>query len=132
MVELITDDIIFAPRDTRHHTEVYLKAGGVDHHILLAHPLGQLVLELQVKVDGAVEKTRACTSRTVLAGGLDGGGHHPRMVGEPQVGVGSEHQHPTAVHHDLGVLFALYTAEVGVYAPCLDLLWQVVACHTFA
>ena len=39
-------------------------------------------------------------------------------------------QNPT--FNNFRVLFTLYTAEIGIYAPSFDLLRQVIACHTFA
>ena len=131
MVQLVADDIILSPGDARHHAQVHLKSGGVDHHLLLAYPLGQLVLQLQVQVDGAVEETRPGAPRAILTGGIHRGLYHARVVGEAQVGVGTEHQHSTAFDNHFGVLLALNATEVGVHPFRFNLLRQVVACHAF-
>ena len=82
VVEFITDDVVFTSCHTRHYTEIGLKTRGVYHHILLAHPTCQLMLQLQMEVDSAIEEARACTPCAILARSLNRGLYHSRMIGE--------------------------------------------------
>jgi hypothetical protein len=81
--------------------DVGLVAGGEHDRVLGVHPLGELLLELQVQRGGAVEQPRAGQPGSVAVQSVLGALHHALVGGEPEVVVGREHDPRRALHlHD--------------------------------
>ena len=82
----------------------------------LAQESAQLLLQLQVHLQRAVEEPGAGAAGAVLLQRPDTGLHHLRVGGQPQIVVGAKHDAALALHHDLHILAGLEGVEVGVYA----------------
>jgi hypothetical protein len=100
VVARIGDHRVARGEDRAQRAHVRLMAGGEDERLLRAHPLRDLALELQVQARGAVEQPRARQARAVLLQRLARAGDHPRVVREPEVVVGAEHDPLGALHLD--------------------------------
>ena len=58
---------------------------------ILVHELGQLLLELYVKVEGSIEETASCTTRTILVERSLGCIDNTLVVGQTLISIGTEH-----------------------------------------
>ena len=81
MIQLITNDIIFTPSHTRHHTKIHLKTCGIYQHIFLTDPFSQLMLQLKMQINSSIEKARSGTPRAILSGSIGCRFYHTRMIG---------------------------------------------------
>ena len=88
-------------------------AGRGDERLLGAHPLGDLLLELEVQRDRAVEQARAGQPGAVLRQRVVRGLDDALVGGQAEVVVGAEHDPLGALHLDDGAGRALERAEVG-------------------
>ena len=126
MVLLVENNIVFSSGERRDYAEVNLETGAVEHGVFFADIVGKPGLKVFVDVEGAVEEGASGHAGAVFPGGGDGRLDNLRMVGEPHITVGAEHEHLLAVHQHLGVLLARYGPEIRVYTRCLRLLGRVI------
>jgi hypothetical protein len=126
----VGDDGVAGRQQRPERREVRLMAGREDDRLLGAHPLGDLLLELEVQRDRPVEQPRASQPGAVLVqrglGALD-----DALVGsQAEIVVGAEHDPLGALHLDDRARGALERAEVGQQvgvAGVLQLLGAVMA-----
>jgi hypothetical protein len=109
----IADHGVAGLEDRADAAEVRLVAGRVHHHVLRAHPLGELALELGVERGGAVQEPRAGDPGAVGLEGVAGGLLDPFVGGQPEVVVGAEHDRLAPLHLDHGAGLGLEDAEIG-------------------
>src|SRR5437660_817002 len=67
-----------------------------------------------------VQETAACATGPVLADGVEGGLLDSGVVGQSQVVVRAEHDHPAAADHDLRILGRIHDPEKRVDAGLPD------------
>ena len=120
------DDVALAD-ETGDRAQVHLEAGGEGDGRVLAHEVGEPLLEPHVDIEGAVQEPRAGAARSVFPDGGDRRLLHPGVVGQPEVVVRAEHDHPPAVADDLGILRGLDHAEEGVHPRLADAFRNLVA-----
>ena len=77
---------------------------------------GQLLLQLQVQLEGAVEKTGAAAPGAELLQCLYPGLHDLWVCGEAQVVIGAQHNTALAFHHNLYILPGLEGVKIGINA----------------
>ena len=80
--------------------DVGLVAGRVDDRVLLAHPLRQLALELEVQWSGPVQQARSGDAGAERLEGVAGPLLDPLVAGQAQVVVGAEHDRLAPLHLD--------------------------------
>jgi hypothetical protein len=81
--------------------EVGLLAGREDDRVVGAHPVGELLLELEVQAGRAVEQARPGQAGPVAGQGVARALHDPLVGGQAEVVVGAEHDPRAALHlHD--------------------------------
>ena len=109
--------------------DVGLVAGGEDERRLGAHPVGELLLELDVERDRAVEQAGAGERRAVGVEGIPGRPLDPLVAGQAEVVVGAEHDRLPALHLDDRPGLRGEHAEVGQHVALtgeLELLGAIV------
>ena len=126
VVAVVADDEVIAGEKLRDDAGVHREAGGEAQGFVLAHEGGELFLQLDVDVQGAVQETGAGAAGTILLEGLDARLDDALVAGEAGVGVGTEHQDLVALHFDFRALFALDFTEIGVDPFLYHFLRQVV------
>ena len=97
VVVLVQDHDIAAADQGADGAQVDLHAGREDQRCFLAHPLGQLALQLLVHLQGAVQEARAGATGAVAVDGVDGCLAHLGVGGQAQVVVGAAHDQAVAV-----------------------------------
>ena len=110
--------------------DVGLVAGGVDDRVLLAHPLRQLALELDVQRGRPVQQPRPGDAGAERLEGVAGALLDPLVAGQPEVVVGAEHDRLPALHLDHRARRRGQQPEVGEQVLLLrgfELLEPVVA-----
>ena len=112
----VADHIVVPPHQRGDNAHVGLEAGAEGDDAGLAQESAQLLLQLQVHLQRAVEEPGAGAAGAVLLQRPDTGLHHLRVGGQPQIVVGAQHDAALALHHDLHILAGLEGVEVGVYA----------------
>ena len=130
MHALVVEEVVATAHHIGYHAAVGQKTCREEHHAILAQELGQLVLELYVNVERAVEEWRAGTSCAILVDSLLGGLLQARVVGKAQIAVRTEHQHRLVVTGDihLRVLRAADGGEVRINTQGSHLLGIGVLC----
>ena len=129
VVQLVGKYVLVSRQEGRDGPEVGLVARGEAQGPLPAHEPGQVVLQLFVQREGAVEKPRSRAARSPLFCCRDGGFFHARVPREAQVIVGTRHDELFALHdHPRSPTF-LNRLEVWVNALflCLPRLTPRVA-----
>ena len=91
MILLVQQDHIAAHDQRADHAQVGLHAGGKNKGGFLADPFGQLMLQLLVQFQGAVEEARAGAGGAEFLDRIDGGLPHARVGGQPQIIIGTAH-----------------------------------------
>ena len=114
MVLPVADHIVVPAHQSADDTHVGLKARAEGDDRLLMQESGQLLLQLQVQLKGAVEEPGAAAAGAELLQGLYPGLDDLRIRGEAQVVVGPQHDAALALHHHLDILPGLEGAEIGV------------------
>ena len=82
----------------------------------------QFFFQLQVHLQGPVEKTGAGAAAAQLLKGPDAGLHHRRLGGQAQIVVGAQHDAPLALHDHLAVLTGFQGVEIRVDALFLGVV----------
>jgi hypothetical protein len=101
VIRRVADHRVARPEDRPDRARVGLMARGEDDHVLGAHPLGELALEVQVERGGAVEQARSGEPGPVCLQRLAGALLDAVVGGEPQIVVGPEHDRLAPLHlHD--------------------------------
>ena len=108
----VDDDRVAGGQQRPQRGEVGLRAGRADERLLGAHPLGDLLLELEVQGDRAVEQPRAGQARPELVQGVGGTLDDALVAGEAEVVVRAEHDPLGALHLDDRARGALERAEI--------------------
>ena len=128
VVAVVTDDIVATAHDDGEHTLVDGETRRVAQHVFLADIFGYLFFELDVQVECAVEKSAACTARTIFVERSVGSGDDAWIAGKACVGVGAKHKNLMSV--DIGYFGTLHTcdfAEIRVHSSLHKLLRRSVA-----
>ncbi len=94
-------DHVLGAAQRRDRREVGEVARGEDERRLALHPVGELVLELEVQVERPVHQPGAGAAGPVPVDRAPGGFGDPRVVGQTEVVVRAEHELRLAVDHDL-------------------------------
>ena len=134
MVARVADHRVARIEQRAYGTGVGEVARGVHEHVLAAHPVRQLALELQVDVERPVEEARAGDTGPVLLEGGPRGVLHALVAGQPEVVVGAEHDAPAALHVDHRSGRSLEHPEIRhqvVVASGLELFDSLVAACLF-
>ena len=84
----------------------------------------QLVLQLQVQLQRAVQKAGAAAAGAVPLQRLKARLLHLGAGGQAQIVVAAQHDAALALHDDLGVLAGLQRVKVGIYALFPQLVGQ--------
>ena len=114
VVLAVHDHIVPATDDGADDAEVRLEAGGEGHHRFLPQESGQLLFQLKVQLQRAVEEARAGTAGAVLLDGLKPRSDHVGVGRQAEIVVGPQHDAALALHHDLGVLAGFQRVEIRV------------------
>ena len=101
------------PRIVPERADVGLVAGREHERRLGAEPLGELALELEVQVGGAVEEARAGQAGAVAVQRVERALLDALVAGQPEIVVRAEHDPPLALHLDDRQRRTLEHAEVG-------------------
>ena len=127
---LVIEEVIATADHVGNDAAVGQETSREEHHAVLAEELGQLVLQLYVDVEGAVEERRAGATGAVLVNGALGGLFQTRVVGQAQVAVRAEHKDGMVVSGDIhfGVLLAADGGEVRINTQGSHLLGVGVLC----
>ena len=128
VVTLVEIDEVVASGDAGDGARVGEEARGEEHDGILAQELAELVLELDMDVESAVEEGRAGAASTVFVDGGFGGFLDFGMVSKAQIGVGAEHKDFLTMNENLGVLFGRYGGEIRVDTFSFGLLRGCVLC----
>ena len=99
VVQLVGEDHRVLVGQARDRGLVRVPARHVGERGLGADELGELALELEVRLERAADEAHGRRARAVLAEPLDPGLDHLRPVGEPEVVVRGEHEHLAAALH---------------------------------
>ncbi len=99
VVEGVEEDESAAEGQAADDSQVDLESGAVGYGLVLADEFGKLGFEFFVDIEGAVEKTASGATGSVFFDGRNGRLLEARVIGESEVGIGSEHQHLGAVCH---------------------------------
>ena len=116
MVLPIQDHIVASAHQGGDDAQIGLEARGEGHDRLLAEEPGQLLFQLQMHGQRAVQKPGAGAARAEVLQSPDAGLHHFGAAGEAQIVVGPQHDPPPALHDDLWPLPGLQGAEIGIDA----------------
>ena len=108
-----TTTVSLGPEDRAERAEVGLMAGGEHERGLAAEPVGQLPLELEVQVGGAVQEARSGQPGAVAMKRVERALLDPLVAGQPQVVVGAEHDPALALHLHDGQRRSLQHPEIG-------------------
>ena len=122
VIGAVDDDHVVAADHGGDGALVDQEAGGEDQGGLLADEPRQLLLELDVDVEGSVQEAGAGAAGAVFVDGGLGGLLDLRVVGQAQVVVAPEHDHFLAVDAHGVFLRGLDDPEVGIYPRCLEFL----------
>ena len=130
MVALIVEEIVATRYHIGYDAAVGQKTCREKHHTVLAKELGQLVLQLYVYVESAVEEGRTRTAGAVFVDGALGGLLQSGVVGEAKVAVGSEHQNRVVITGNihLSVLLAADGSEIRINSSSFGFLRNRVLC----
>ena len=120
---LVEHRVVLAPEEAGDGADVGDVAGGEHERGFTAVEVGQLVLELAVEVEGAVEQAGARDPGAVLRSGALGGLDHLRVVREAEVVVGAEVDVVAALDGEAGRGRTLHRLVIG---PVPELLGEVV------
>ena len=114
VVTVITDDEIVLGEKLRDNAAVHGEAGGEHQGLVLTHELCELLFQLDVNVQGAVQETGAGATRAVFLERLDTGVDDALVTGKTCICVGTKHHNLVTVHGHLGSLFACNLAEIRI------------------
>ena len=126
MVPVVADDEVVTGEKLRDDAGIHREAGGEAQGFVLAHECGELLFELDMDVQGAVQETGAGAAGTVLFEGLDARLDDAVVAGEACIGVGTEHEDLVSFHLHFRALFALYFSKIGVDPLLNHFLRQVL------
>ena len=118
----VADHIVVPAHQGTDDAHIGLKACTKGDDRLLMQEPGQLLLQLQVQLEGAVEKTGAAAPGAELLQCLYPGLHDLWVCGEAQVVVGAQHNTALAFHHNLYILPGLEGVKIGINAFFLQLI----------
>jgi hypothetical protein len=104
VVEVVEDGDVAASQQRGEHAEIHLEAGGEGERGVALHELGDLLLELDVDVEGAIEQPRPGGARAVHGDRHGGGLLHVGVARQSQVVVRAEHDELVALVGHHGVL----------------------------
>lgn len=106
------------------NAHIGLKAGTEGDNAGLAEEFPQLLLQLQMHLQGSVQKTGAAAAGAVLLQSLDSGLYHIGGGGQAQIVIGAKHNAALALHHHLHILTGLQGMEIGIDSRLLQLAGQ--------
>ena len=104
MVLLVPEYIVLTAGKARHHTQIHLETGRINHHIFLADILGNPCLKLFVEIKGSIEERRSGTTGTIFLYSLNGSFFNTGIGNQTGVAIGAEHQHFLTVYDHLRFL----------------------------
>jgi len=113
VVARVGDDGVAGREQRPQRREVRLRPRRGDERLLGPHPVGDLLLELEVQLDRPVEQARAGQAGAVRLQGRPRALDDALVGGQPEVVVGAEHDPRGALHLDDGSGGSLERAEVG-------------------
>ena len=114
MVLAVHDHIIPAADNGADDAEVRLEAGGEGHHRFLPQEGGQLLFQLKVQLQRAVQETGAGAAGAILLQRLKSRSDHIGVGRQAEIVVGPQHDAALALHHDLGVLAGFQRVKIRV------------------
>ena len=117
VVFAVADDVVVQADDGADDAGVRLEAGAEGERRLAAEERRELLLQLDVQVERAVEEAGARASGAVLLERLDAGLDHLRADREAQIVVRAKHDSPPALHHHFRILTGLEPMEERI-KPC--------------
>ena len=104
MVQAVEERHIVPAEQARQHPEVDLEAGREGQHRVDLHEVLQLLFELIVHGQCAVQQARACATGAVLVEGTARRFDDFRVACQPEVVVRTQHDHLAALDGDHGIL----------------------------
>ena len=116
VIEAVGEHVIAAPGKRLQRAQVGLVAGGEAQRGRLAHEVRQLLFQLLVEAQGAVEEARPGATGAVAAGSLDRRLDDAPVPGEAKVVVRPDHDQLAAVDDDARTAIFLNRGVVGVEA----------------
>ncbi len=126
MVLLVEYHIVLTAGERRHHSEIDAESCGIEHRILLSHPVRYSGFKIFMDGQCAVKERGSGQTCAIFPRGFHCGLYHLGVIGKTQVAVGSEHQHFFAVHHHLGILLRRYCTEIWIDSDRLCLLRRII------
>ena len=120
----VADHIIVHTHQRGNNAHIGLEAGTESDDTGLAQKPAQLLLQLQVHIQRAVQKTGTGAAGAVLFQCLDACFHDFRVDGQAQIVVGAQHDAALAFHHDLHILTGFQRMEIGIDPLLFQLIRQ--------
>ena len=114
MVFPVADDVVVAAHQGGDDAQIGQKARRKGHHTVLAQEFGELLFQLQMKLQRAVHEAGAAAAGAILLQRLDAGLDDLGIHGETQIVVGAQHDTALALHDDFHVLTRFQRMEIGV------------------
>ena len=124
MVAVIADDIVILAHQLWYDTAVDSKTSGEHQCVILAYKLCQLLLELYVNVQCAIQETAAGTTTAVLLHGFAACINNSLVACKAGVSVRTKHQHVMSTHLNFCSLLSFNLTEIGIYALLFNFLCQ--------
>ena len=116
----IADHIVVPAHQGADDAHIGLKARAEGDDPFFMQKAGQSLLQLQVQLQGAVEKPGAAAAGAELFHGAHACLDDLRVGGEAQIVVGPQHDAALTLHHHLYILPGLQGPEVGIHALFLQ------------
>jgi len=126
VVAVVANHVVATAHHRWNDTRVDREAGRKAQGVVFVFESGQLLLQLNVNVERAVEETAARTARAILLQCLLARLDDAVVAGEAGVGIAAEHQNLMAAHSHFRTLLACNFSEIGVNAGLHILLRQTV------
>ena len=121
MVLTVHDDIVMQADNGADDAEIGLEARREGHDGVLAQKFCQLVLQLQMQLERAVQETGAGAAGAERLIGVHTGFDDCFVRRQAEIVVGAEHDAALALHNDLGILPGFERVEIGIDAQILNI-----------
>ena len=125
MVLTVHDDIVMQADNGADDAEIGLEARREGHDGVLAQKFCQLVLQLQMQLERAVQKPRAGAAGAERLIGVHTGFDDCFVRRQAEIVVGAEHDAALALHNDLGILPGFERVEIGIDAEIPDFILNI-------
>ena len=131
MVTIIANNVVATTYNHGNHSCINRKSCGKTKGIIFTLKLGQLFLQLYMKIKRSVQKTAAGTTGTVFIKSVFSRFYHTLVTGKTRIGIRTEHQHIVSSHFNFGALLACDSTEIRIYVSLHKFLRLAVTLVSF-